>query len=294
MATRDDVEQLSSREAQDTWRTFSRAFFSQVRRFEHLIHPAYLEHIHHLHRFSDRIPTLEDIKHILRPFGWTAQYVDGYAPPWRIARLIARQVMPVSRAIRPQNEIMFAREPDLIHDIFGHLPTLCDGEYRRLLLTWAKEAVKEPVTEVDRTHYHLNKLIVQSQDHVSPADFDLLQNATQALGAFSQSRPSRLFRQDKIYFWIFEFGMIQSMWDRKIFGAGILSSLSELERIATQPVATARLTPQSCQTHYNISTEQNVYLVMPHMAAYDDFLKNSSGSHVNPEPSISSEVAYVG
>jgi phenylalanine-4-hydroxylase len=207
--------------------------------------------------------------------------------------MIARQVMPESRIIRPKNEVMFAREPDFIHDLFGHLPTLCDSEYRRLLLRWAHGAVREPVTEVDRTHYHLNKLIVQTQDRVSPDEFDRLQSATKALAAFSQSRPSRLFQQDKIYFWMFEFGMLESLGERKIFGAGILSSLSELEKIATQPITTERLTPQSCQTHYNISSEQSVYLVMPTMAAYDEFLDEMSDSNTRKIKVVDFEVAYV-
>jgi phenylalanine-4-hydroxylase len=292
MPTR-DADYLRSQEALDTWREFSRAFFSHIRRFDHLIHPSYRNNLHVLHDFSDRLPTLEEIKHILRPFGWTAQYVDGYAPPWRIARMIARQIMPVSRQIRPKNEIMFAREPDFIHDLFGHLPTLCDAEYRRLLLRWASGAIKEPVTEIDRAQYHLNKLIVQTQDQVPSDAFDRLQSATQALAAFSQSRPSRLFRQDKIYFWMFEFGMIESLGERKIFGAGILSSLSELEKIATQPITTARLTPMSCQTHYNISSEQNLYLVMPNTAAYDEFLDEMTVTQGKSPQIRYAEVAYV-
>lgn len=288
-----DKNDLRSHEVQETWLDFSRAFFSHIRRFDHLLHPSYRNNLHVLHDFSGRIPTLADIKHILHPFGWTAQYVDGYAPPWRIARMVARRIMPVSHRIRPKNEIMFAREPDFIHDLFGHLPTLCDAEYRRLLLRWASGATKETVTPIDRAQYHLNKLTVQSQDQVPRDAFDRLQSANQSLAAFSQRRPSRLFRQDKIYFWMFEFGMIESLGEKKIFGAGILSSLSELEKIATQPILTARLTPESCQTHYNISSEQNRYLVMPTMAAYDEFLDEMSSTESQAPKSRCAEVAYV-
>lgn len=280
-----DTHSPYSDQAQETWRIFYRTFFAHMRRFEHLLHPAYKNNLHILHDFADRIPSLAAIKHLLAPFGWTARYVDGYAPPWRIAQMLARQVMPVSRAIRPPEEVHFAREPDLIHDLFGHLPSLLDSDYRRLLLRWAKGAVLESVTEMDRTHYHLNKVLVQTRDRVPDKDFDRLQTAAQALAAFSSAHPSRLFLQDKIYFWIFEFGMIESCGDKQIFGAGILSSLSELTKIATQPVTTIRLSPESYQTHYDISGEQSTYLVMSRMGDYDDFLY-----HMQKKPQLSQAV----
>lgn len=269
---RDEVVHTPAEHA--TWRSFYSEFFAHMRRHQNVLHPVYADHLHVLHDFSSRIPTLAEIKHILAPFGWTARYVEGYAPPWKIARLLAHQVMPISRSVRSPEELYFANEPDLIHDIFGHLPSLLSAEYRRLLLEWARVAMLESVTELDRTHYHLNKVIVQARDHVPPQNFGQLESASQALAAFSRAQPSRLLTQDKIYFWIFEFGMVETHGQRQIFGAGILSSLAELSKIAKEPVVTVPLTTDSFQAHYNISSEQEAYLVVPHLSTYFDFLES--------------------
>lgn len=255
-----------------TWRAFHSEFFARIDRFEALLHPYYRQHLGVLARLKERIPTLSMIERILAPHGWTATYVDGYTAPWLIARLIARRVLPLSRRIRPPHEVFFASEPDLIHDVFGHLPCLLSPEYRKLLARWAQVASREPVTELDRAHYHLNKLIVQAQDRVPNGALSHLLTATQALGDYVAAQPSRAQIQDRIYFWIFEFGIVESASQRQILGAGILSSLTELTKIATQQVNTRLLTPASFLASYNISSEQSEYLTVRRERDFLDFL----------------------
>lgn len=75
--------------------------------------------------------------------------------------------MPVSQKIRPSNALHFAREPDFIHDIFGHFPVLFSEEYRDLLSAWTEQSSFLPIYEGDRANYHLNKMMVLSHGHVS-------------------------------------------------------------------------------------------------------------------------------
>jgi phenylalanine-4-hydroxylase len=267
-----DVQPLHRPEAQATWKKFFQEFLAHTCRFEAVLHPFYRENLGILEAFKDRIPTLGDIQALLTPHGWTAAYVEGYTAPWKIARLLAARTLPISRTIRPPHEVFFASEPDLIHDIVGHLPSLLSPGYRHLLERWARAAGHEPVSEVDRTHFHLNKLIVQTQDRVPARDFEHLQRAARAVGSFIEAQPSRTQIQDRIYFWIFEFGMVETSGKRQILGAGILSSLTELTKIATQPITTRRLTPESFMSSYNISSEQSEYLVVRHENDYLAFL----------------------
>lgn len=258
--------------AHATWRAFHREFFARINRFTDLIHPYYLENLDILERFADGVPTLSQLATLLAPIGWRPAYVDGYTAPWKIARMLAQRIFPVSRRVRPAEEVMFAAEPDLIHDIFGHLPSLMSAEYRRLLQRWATVAAREPITELDRTQFHLNKVVIQAQDRVRPEEFARLQAASQALADFFRVKPTRSLLQDRIYFWIFEFGIIEQLGQRQILGAGILSSLTEMSKIATQPIVTHLLTPESFLANYNISSEQNDYLVVPDVADFYAFL----------------------
>lgn len=266
-------------EEHETWQAFHREHLARIADYHTLLHPYYRENLAVIRDLSKKIPSLAHINAILSPIGWRASYVDGYAAPWMVARLLARQIMPLSRRIRPREEVFFANEPDLIHDLFGHLPTLFNPTYRQLLDRWARVAAQEPVTELDRTYFHLNKLIVQSQDHVPAGSFARLLEATQALGSFAAAQPSRAQIQDRIYFWIFEFGIIQRGPERQVLGAGILSSLNELEKIATKPLSTRRLSPASFFANYNISQEQHEYLVVNDDSEYLNFLDQIAPSN---------------
>jgi phenylalanine-4-hydroxylase len=251
-----------------TWRSFFQAIEKTWATYGGLIHPFYMANVEVLRRYSERIPTLAEINEMLAPIGWTATLVDGLAPPWEIARWLDLQVLPVSRRIRSPCEIYFANGPDLIHDFFGHIPLLFSQEYRSLLRQWSSAASHVEISEMDHVNFHLNKLIVQSQDHVAPLVMSHLKSAANGLDQFIAHKPSPSLVFDKIYFWIFEFGIIECLGQKLIMGAGLLSSLSEIENMAIRPVKTALLDQTSVFSTYNISTQQDAYLVAPDLQHY--------------------------
>jgi len=272
----------------DTWRRFFQAIEHTWAKYGKLIHPFYMDHVEVLRRFRERIPSLAEINDLLATIGWTAIYVDGLAPPWEIAKWLDRRVMPVSRSIRSPQEVHFANGPDLIHDYFGHLPLLFSKEFRSLLSQWTAAASRVPVTETDQVNFHLNKLVVQSQDKVSDAAMGQLQLAQSGLNQFIAQHPSPSLIFDKVYFWIFEFGILERMGQKLILGAGLLSSLSEIEKIALQPVKTATLDMASVLSSYNISALQDGYLVAPDLQHYKSLINRMIAGVV------SAESAHVG
>ncbi len=256
----------------ETWRRFYGAIQRLWVDHADILHPFYRENVHVLSPFRDRIPSLVDITQVLKSVEWTCAWVEGYAPPWDIARMLAERIMPLSRSIRPPEEVFFAREPDLLHDLFGHLPTLMSAEYRNLLSQWARLAFKQPVTETDRAHYHLNKLIVQSHDKVPDEALAHLTEASKRLARFVSSSPTRVSILDKLYFWIFEFGLIEQHGQRQILGAGLLSSLSEVERFAAGSPTTGRLNVDTIMSPYNISSAQTDYYAASSMEHLHDVI----------------------
>ncbi len=276
----------------ETWRRFYCAIEKLWVNHADILHPFYRQNIHVLNPFRDRIPSLVDIAGVLEPVGWTCAWVEGYAPPWDIARMLDKRIMPLSRSIRPPEEVFFAREPDLLHDLFGHLPALMSAEYRDLLSQWARVASKQPVTETDRAHYHLNKLIAQSHDKVPHDALAHLTEASQRLARFVSSSPTRVSILDKLYFWIFEFGLIEQQGQRQILGAGLLSSLSEVERFAAGSPTTGQLNVETIMSPYNISSAQTDYFA----ASSVQHLRDVIGGVVKalsplPKPEVSRHVA---
>ena len=83
---------------------------------------------------SDRVPSLDEINAVIHPAsGWTAVRTHirySAAPPWY--RRFARREFMVTDYMRGEDELEFTPEPDMFHDIFGHLPFLVHTDYARL------------------------------------------------------------------------------------------------------------------------------------------------------------------
>ena len=74
---------------------------------------------------SDAIPRFEDINTRLRKAtGWEIVGVPGLIPEVPFFRLLAHRKFPVTDWIRSPAEFDYIVEPDVFHDLFGHVPLL--------------------------------------------------------------------------------------------------------------------------------------------------------------------------
>lgn len=73
----------------------------------------------------DRIPRFEEINERLRPAtGWEVVAVPGLIPERPFFELLAHRRFPVTDWIRRPEEFDYIVEPDVFHDLFGHVPLL--------------------------------------------------------------------------------------------------------------------------------------------------------------------------
>lgn len=74
---------------------------------------------------EDRIPRFEDINQRLRQAtGWEIVAVPGLIPEVPFFSLLANRKFPVTDWIRKPEEFDYVVEPDIFHDLFGHVPLL--------------------------------------------------------------------------------------------------------------------------------------------------------------------------
>lgn len=74
---------------------------------------------------SDQIPRFEDINARLKPAtGWELVAVPGLIPERPFFELLANRRFPVTDWIRKPEEFDYIVEPDVFHDLFGHVPLL--------------------------------------------------------------------------------------------------------------------------------------------------------------------------
>lgn len=264
----------------ETWRQFHKAAMDSWKRNEKIIHKAHMANIHVLEKFSERIPTIDELSDLVADVGWKVAYVDGYTAPWVIADLLSKKTLPVSSSIRPIDKLHFADEPDLIHDVFGHFPILFDDEVRVKIESWAELAVSTPTDTLDRASYYINKAAVD-KSRFSNKQYEVLENTSKEIQSLMIPKPSKFSLLDRFYFWFFEFGILHTGRDTKVFGAGLLSSLSELEKLNCNTVQTNKICYDSLTAQYEIADEQKSYLVAESFSEYDKVfsqLTDSRGS----------------
>ena len=74
---------------------------------------------------KDRIPRFEEINARLTPAtGWEVVAVPGLIPEVPFFTLLANRKFPVTDWIRTPEEMDYIVEPDVFHDLFGHVPLL--------------------------------------------------------------------------------------------------------------------------------------------------------------------------
>jgi len=90
----------------------------------------------------DRVPPLKDVNERLKKLtGWSSHGVPGYLPPKCFFAFLARRQFPTTVTVRPKNQMDYLPEPDIIHDVFGHVPLHADPTFADFLQTYGQAAL---------------------------------------------------------------------------------------------------------------------------------------------------------
>lgn len=82
------------------------------------------------------------INEYLRPLtGWQSRAVPGYLPAKAFFSCLARREFPTTIVVRPRDKMDYLPEPDIFHDVFGHVPLHADPVFAEFLQTYGKAAL---------------------------------------------------------------------------------------------------------------------------------------------------------
>ena len=86
--------------------------------------------------------TVKGINEFLRPLtGWQSRGVPGYLPAKAFFACLARREFPTTIVVRPKDKMDYLPEPDIFHDVFGHVPLHADDVFAEFLQTYGKAAL---------------------------------------------------------------------------------------------------------------------------------------------------------
>ena len=89
----------------------------------------------------NEIPNLEEVNRRLGPrTGWNAVPVGGFLPAKEFFASLSVRRFPTTVTIRSRNSIDYVPEPDIFHDVFGHVPLHSDPPFANFLQKFGQAA----------------------------------------------------------------------------------------------------------------------------------------------------------
>ncbi len=91
---------------------------------------------------DQRVPDLRVVNdNLSRCTGWSSHGVPGYLPAKSFFAFLAQRQFPTTITVRPKTSMDYLPEPDIIHDVFGHVPLHADPVFADFLQTYGKAAL---------------------------------------------------------------------------------------------------------------------------------------------------------
>ena len=89
------------------------------------------------------IPDFDDLnERLFARSGWTVVAVPGLLPDEVFFGHLARRRFPAGNFIRPASSLDYLEEPDVFHDVFGHVPMLAEPWYADFMQWLGEEGLK--------------------------------------------------------------------------------------------------------------------------------------------------------
>ncbi len=230
-------------------------------------HTSYLDGLKQTGISIDSIPNMYGMNRILKEIGWAAVAVDGFIPPAAFMEFQAFNVLVIASDIRQLEHIEYTPAPDIIHEGAGHAPIIANPEYAEYLRRFGEIGCKAISSAKDYEMYeairHLS-IIKEAEDtpeeEIKAAEkkVDYLQNNMGEASEMAQIR--------NLHWWTVEYGLIGTLENPKIYGAGLLSSIGESSWCMTEKVKKRPYTLEAANQEFDITKPQPQLYVTPDFA----------------------------
>jgi phenylalanine-4-hydroxylase len=203
--------ELYSAENQATWGRLLERMHEPWARYANR---RFLEGMAKLQLSAERIPHLDEVNRFLQPLtGFRTRAVSGYVPAYVFFDCLRRREFPTTITIRDGARLEYLPEPDIFHDVAGHVPMHTDQAFAAALVRFGDAAA------------------AAAQRAASIPDHrERLRRLTSNIRAMSR------------FFWFsVEFGLMRDAHAAgedgklKVYGSGLLSSFGEIAHAIDAP-----------------------------------------------------------
>ncbi|MGH6697396.1 phenylalanine 4-monooxygenase [Sphingopyxis sp.] len=104
---------------------------------------SFLDGLDILRQLKPGVPDFAELNALLKPAsGWEVVAVPGWIPNQPFFEHLANKRFPAANFVRPPEQIAYSEEPDMFHDIFGHIPMLTDPAFSDFLVAYGKAGLR--------------------------------------------------------------------------------------------------------------------------------------------------------
>lgn len=249
---------------QAVWRYVMRKNVSYLSK---VAHHSYVDGLKKTGISIENIPSMYGMNRILQEIGWAAVAVDGFIPPNAFMEFQAYNVLVIASDIRQLENIEYTPAPDIIHEGAGHAPIIANPEYAEYLRRFGAIGCKAISSAHDYEVYEaIRELSILEEAEGTPEEeLKRVRNLVDELQA-RVTEPSEMALIRNLHWWTVEYGLIGTVENPKIYGAGLLSSIGESEWCMTDKVKKLPYSIEAAYQSFDITKPQPQLYVTPNFA----------------------------
>lgn len=188
--------------SEDNHKAWKELYALLLPKWEKYSNQTFLKGIASLCLNPNRVPLLEEVNTFLEPLtGFQAKAVSGYVPAYRFFDCLRQREFPTTITIRDSQTLNYLPEPDIFHDIAGHVPMHTDPIFADILVEFGS----------------LAHLAAMQHAHLSDPKEKTAKIA------------SNIRALSRFFWFTIEFGLMREKGRLCVYGSGLLSSAGEIE-----------------------------------------------------------------
>ena len=147
---------------------------------------------------AEQIPDFRALSEVLmRHTGWQVVAVPGLVPDDVFFEHLANRRFPAGQFIRRADQLDYLQEPDIFHDVFGHVPMLSDPDFADYMEAYGKGGQRAAslgvLQNLARLYWYTVEFgLMQDTDGLRIYGAGIVSSATESVFSLEDASPNRL------------------------------------------------------------------------------------------------------
>lgn len=184
-----------SDEEHEIWR---KLYKRQMNILENRACNEFLDGVDKLEIMANGIPNFDILNKALSKItGWEVIAVKGLIPDEDFFECLANKVFPAGSFIRRQDQFDYISEPDIFHDVFGHVPLLTNQIFANYMQEYGKGGLRavgfHSLKELARLYWYSVEFgLIQNSDGLKIYGAGILSSPKESISSLEDNKPNRI------------------------------------------------------------------------------------------------------